>query len=66
MGDDTLEIHWMAGGWTKAWRDLKIRKGRKMIDWIDTISKDTVLLYDIELTKTNRLKATTVNFLKER
>ena len=55
----------MAGGWTKAWRDLKIRKGRKMIDWIDTISKDTVLLYDIELTKTNRLKATTVNFFKE-
>ena len=55
----------MAGGWTKAWRDLKIRKGRKMIDWIDTISKDTVLLYNIKLTKTSRLKATMVNLLKE-
>ena len=65
VGDDTLEVVWMDGGWNKQWKELKIRKGRKLVEWKDTISKDTVILYAIELTKSSRLKAVTVEYLKE-
>ena len=44
---------------------MKIRRGRKLVDWKDTISKNTVIFYAIELTKTNRFKAATVEYLKE-
>ena len=37
-------------GWGKQWREMKIRRGRKLVDWKDTISKNTVILYAIELT----------------
>ena len=65
VGDDTLEVVWMDGGWNKQWKELKIRKRRKLVEWKDTISKDTVILYAIELTKSSRLKAATVEYLKE-
>ena len=39
---------------------MKIRRGQKLVDWKDTISKNTVILYAIELTKTNRFKAAIV------
>ena len=55
----------MDGGWNKQWKELKIRKGRKLVEWKDTISKDTVILCAIELTKSSRLKAATVEYLKE-
>ena len=55
MGDDTLEVVWMDGGWNKQWKELKIRKGRKLVEWKNTISKNTVILYAIELTKSSRL-----------
>ena len=65
VGDDTLEVIWMEGGWKKPWKQMMLRQGRGFVEWRDTVSKDTVILYDIELTKTGRLKAATVTYLKE-
>ena len=65
VSDDTLEVVWLEGGWNKQWKESKIRKGRKMEEWRDIICKDSIILYAIELTKTNRLKAATIKYLKE-
>ena len=63
--DDTLEVVWMEGSWNKPWKEMKHKQGRKLVEWRDTISKETVILYAIELTKTDHLKAATVTYLKE-
>ena len=65
VGDDTLEVIWMEGGWNKPWKQMKLRQGRRLVEWRDRISKDTVILYAIDLTKTDRLRAATVTYLKE-
>ena len=63
VGDNKVEIIWMEGGWTKPWREMKVKKGRKMVEWRDRICNETVILYAIDLTKSNRLKAATVKYI---
>ena len=65
VGENEVEVVWMEGGWTKPWREMNVKKGRKVVQWRDRICNETVILYAIELTKTNRLKAATVKYLKE-
>ena len=38
-------------------------QGRRLVEWRDRVSKDSVILYAIELTKTNRLKTASVTYL---
>ena len=42
-----------------------MRKGRKLIPWKDTILKDSIILYAIELTKIYHLKVAVVEYLKK-
>ncbi len=49
VGEGVLDVVWMEGGWRTQWKDARIRKGRKLIPRKDTISKDSTILYDIEL-----------------
>ena len=65
MTDDSVEVVWLEGGWNKEWKESKIRKGRKLEEWRDTVCKESIILYAIELTKSNRLKASTIKYLKE-
>jgi hypothetical protein len=63
VGEGALDVTWMEGGGVRNERiDARMGKGRKLISWKDTISKDSIILYDIEQTKTNRHK---VEYLKE-
>lgn len=63
--DDSVEVVWLEGGWNKEWKESKIRKGRKLEEWRDTVCKESIILYAIELTKSNRLKTSTIKYLKE-
>ena len=53
MTDDSVEVVWLEGGWNKEWKESKIRKGRKLEEWRDTVCKESIILYAIELTKSN-------------
>ena len=52
-------------GWSMQWKDVRMRKGRKLIPWKDTILKDSIILYAIELTKIYHLKVAVVEYLKK-
>ena len=65
VGDDTIEVVWMKVDETSRGKEMKYRQGKRLVKWRDRVSKETVILYAIELTKNNRLKAVTVTYLKE-
>ena len=45
--------------------EMKCREGKRLVEWRDTVSKDSVIFYAIQLTKTDRLKTASVTYLKE-
>ena len=49
----------------QAMEEMKCREGRRLVEWRDTVSKDSVIFYAIQLTKTDRLKTASVTYLKE-
>ena len=62
--DNELEIVWLEGTYSGAWKVAKKKDGRRVVDWIDTVPKEAVILFDFELTKTNKLRKATVQHLK--
>ena len=62
--DSELEIVWLEGSYTGAWKIAKKKDGHTLVDWTDIVPKQSVLLFDFELTKTNRLRKATVQHLK--
>ena len=62
--DNELEIVWLEGSYTGPWKISKKKDGRTIVDWTDTVPKQSVILFDFELTKSNRLRKATVQHLK--
>ena len=62
--DNELEIVWLEGSYTAPWKIAKKRDGRTLLDWTDRVPKQSVILFDFELTKSNRLRKATVEHLK--
>lgn len=62
--DSHLEITWLEGSYTGIWKVAKRKAGRTLVDWTDTVPKESVILFDFELTKTNKLRKATVKHLK--
>ena len=62
--DSNLVVSWMKGSYSTRWTPWKVRKGRRNVDWVDTIPKSSVILYDFTLTPTGYLRKTTVEHLK--
>ena len=60
-----LLIVWMEGSYNSSWRCAKIRKGRKSVEWNDTIPSKTVILSGFTLNKDNRLEKSVVELIKE-
>ena len=65
MSDSGIELVWLEGGYTRPWKTAKIRRGRNSVDWKDKVQQNTVMMYGIELTATNRLKRSTVVELRK-
>lgn len=63
-----IEIVWLEGAYSKAWKVWKHRdpKNRQcIIDWTDRIPLSSVFLFDFELTNNNLLRKSTVEHLKK-
>ena len=60
-----LDIVWLEGSYTRPWKVSKKKEGRIMVDWTDTVPKSAVILFDFQLTATNRLRKATIQHLKE-
>ena len=58
-----LDIVWLEGSYTRP--VSKKKEGRTMVDWIDTVPKSAVILFDFQLTATNMLRKATIQHLKE-
>ena len=62
--DMELEVVWLEGSYSRTWKVAKKKEGRAFIDWTDTVPITSVILYDFELTKGNRLRKATIQHLK--
>ena len=58
VGDNQIDVEWLQGTYTTAWRPWKIRdpnNRRRTVIWRDSIPKESVILFDFQLTSTNHL-----------
>ena len=65
---DNVEVVWMEGGYTKAWRvakQLDPKNRRKKFDWKDIVPKASIILFNIKLTSNTHLRKLTVDRLKK-
>ncbi len=66
--EDNVSVVWMEGGYTKKWSTAKITdpaNRRRKVEWKDTISKSSIILYAFELTATGSLRKATIEHLKK-
>ena len=66
--EDSIEIEWLEGAYSKPWRNAKQRdpkNHRKVIPWTDVIPKQSIILFAFTLTSSNRLRKATIVHLKE-
>ena len=62
---DTIDVVWLEGSYTKSWKLAKRKEGHTFVDWADNVPKSSIILFDFQLTKTNRLRKATIQHLKE-
>ena len=62
---DSLDVVWLEGSYTRGWKVAKKKDGRNLIEWTDTVPKSSIILFDFQLTKSNRLRKATVEHLKQ-
>ena len=48
--DNSLEIIWLEGSYTRPWKTAKKKEGCIIVDWTDTVTKSSVILCLLELT----------------
>jgi len=65
VNEDTMEIIWLEGSYTRPWKVAKKKEGRNLVDWTDTVPKSSIILFDFKLTPSNRLRKATVQHLKD-
>ena len=57
-GKDKLDVIWMEGKYNGQWKIAKMRRGRALVEWRDSVEKACIILYGFELTSALRLKDT--------
>ena len=57
---DSLDVVWLEGSYTRAWKVAKRKEGRNLVEWNDTVPENSVILFDFDLTKSSRLRKATV------
>ena len=63
---DIVNVVWLEGNYTKlCWKVAKRKEGRTLVDWADSVPKSSILLFNFQLTKTNRLRKAIIEHLKE-
>ena len=64
VNEETIDVVWLEGSYSKAWKVAKKKEGRDLVDWIDTVPKSSVILFDFQLTRSDRLRKATIKHLK--
>ncbi|KAK3754649.1 hypothetical protein QZH41_010707, partial [Actinostola sp. cb2023] len=62
---DTITVTWYSGSWTTKWSPAKKKDGRNWVEWMEEVSKDSVILFDFTLTNSGKLRSHTIRHLKE-
>ena len=52
----TLKITWLHGHWTMPWSICKRREGQRHIEWQEEVPKESVMLFDFQLTSSGKLR----------
>ena len=60
--NEAVTISWFDGTFHDIWSLVKLRKGK---EWKETVSKEHIILYDVEFTRGQRLKKDTQLVLRE-
>ena len=48
---ETIDIVWLEGSYCKPWKVAKKKQGHVLVEWIDSVPKSSVLLFDFQFTK---------------
>ena len=62
-----IKVAWLKGAYNKGWQPWMVEdehNKRRKVEWTDWISRNSILLFDFHLTKTQHLKKETVACLK--
>ena len=65
--DGTIVVGWLKGAYNKVWSEWMVQDAtdcRRKVQWRDTLTRNSIILYDFTLTKCNHLKKETVMYLK--
>lgn len=63
--DHEVGIVWMEGSYSSQWKVAKVKNGKKVVDWKDKVSRESIVLCGFDFTPSSRLKKKTVKELKE-
>ena len=69
LDESSVQIEWMKGTYSSSWKTWMIqdvRNRRKKVPWTDWVPKESIILFDFDLTLTNRLRKTTIEHLKSK
>ena len=69
VSSGTIKIDWLKGTYTSSWKPWMVMvagRRRRKEQWSDWVPKDSIILFDFELTATNRLRKTTAEHLKRK
>ena len=69
MKNEDILVKWYKGKWNGQWQEWLLPisgKSHKQTEWLDWVKKESIILYDFQMTSTNRLKKETVSYLKKK
>ena len=61
---DTVTLAWYDGLYSTPWIKVKLKHGGECSDWIETVSKDAIVIQDITLTAGYHLRTDAVEKLR--
>ena len=43
VNEETIDVVWLEGGYSKVWKIAKKKEGHGLVDWVDTVPKSSVI-----------------------
>ena len=62
---DIVTLVWLEGGYTTKWKTARMKVGRRMVDWEDTVSRRSVTLSGFRLNNNSKLDANIVKLIQD-
>ena len=62
---DTVRLVWLEGGYNTKWKTARIKVGRRMVDWEDTVSRTCIILSGFTFNKSSKLHTNTARLIQD-